>query len=117
MVVVDTNALIKIFDASSPLSPIRDALRYEKLRIAVSTPILLKYEEVVSSLAGPRRWQDVWSFLTLIDLLYGSVRQIGPDYRFHSIIGDPDDDAFAGSIITSDRYFDTLSGFGYRNIG
>lgn len=77
---------------------------------------------MVSSLAGPRRWQDVWRFLTLIDLLYGSVRQIGPDYRFHTIIGDPDDDAFADCaitadadfIITSDRHFDALNGSGYK---
>lgn len=43
MVVVDTNALIQIFGASSPLSPIRDALRHGRLWIAVSTPILLEY--------------------------------------------------------------------------
>ena len=64
----------------------------------------------------------MWRFLTLTDVLHGNIRHIGPDYRFHTIIGDPDDDAFADCaiaagadcIITSDHHFDALIGSGYR---
>ncbi len=122
IVVLDTNALLQIFGSKSPFSPIRRALQNGRLKLAVSTPILLEYEEVVTRCSGPGRWQDVWRFLTLIDLLHGNVHRIGPDYRFHTITGDPDDDAFADCaiavsadyIITADRHFDGLAGSGYK---
>jgi putative PIN family toxin of toxin-antitoxin system len=121
-VVLDTNALIHIFGRKSPFSPILDALREGRLKLAVSTPILLEYEEVIVRFAGSGRWQDVWTFLPLIDLLHGNVHRIGPDYRFLTITGDPDDDAFADCaiainadyIITSDHHFDALIGSGYK---
>ncbi|MEO5914450.1 MAG: putative toxin-antitoxin system toxin component, PIN family [Luteolibacter sp.] len=122
IVVLDTNALIQIFGKVTPFAGIRDALRSGKLMLAVSTPILLEYEEVILRYSGPGRWDDVWRFLTLIDLLHGNIRHIGPDYRFHTITGDPDDDAFADCaivagadhIITSDHHFDVLTGSGYK---
>ena len=120
--VLDTNALIQIFGAASPLAPIRDALRNGRLRLAVSTQILLEYEEIIQRSSGSARWEDVWRFLTLIDAMHGTIHRIGPDYRFHTITGDPDDDAFADCaisagadcIITSDHHFDALIGSGYR---
>lgn len=122
MVVLDTNALIQVFGHASPLAPIQDALLRGRLHLAVSTPILLEYEEVTVRYAGAQRWQDVWAFLTLISRLHGSVHHIGPRYRFHTITGDPDDDCFAdcaiasGSdhLITSDHHFDVLAGSGYK---
>ena len=122
MVVLDTNAVIRIFGKNSPFSPIREALLNGRLKLAVSTPVLLEYEEVVVRCAGPDRWQDLWRFLTLIDLLHETVHHIGPDYRFHTITGDPDDDAFADCaivanadyVITADRHFQTLSESGYK---
>lgn len=121
-VVLDTNALIQIFGRKSPFSKIRDALRHGKLKLAVSTPMLLEYEEVVLRYSGFGAWGDVWRFLTLIDLLHGNILRIGSDYRFHTITGDPDDDAFADCaiavgadfIVTSDHHFDTLIGSGYK---
>lgn len=122
IVVLDTNALIQIFGRASPFSGIRDALRHGRLMLAVSTPILLEYEEVVLRYAGPSRREDVWRFMTLIDLLHGNIRRPGPDFHFHTITGDPDDDAFADCaiaagakyIITSDHHFDALIGSGYQ---
>ncbi|MEO6786524.1 MAG: putative toxin-antitoxin system toxin component, PIN family [Chthoniobacteraceae bacterium] len=122
IVVLDTNALIQVFGQASPFASIREALRHGKLDLAVSTPILLEYEEVVLRYAGRQRWDDVWSFLTLTDVLHGTVHHIGPDYRFHTITGDADDDAFADCaivsgadwIITSDHHFDALIGSGYK---
>ena len=99
--VLDTNALIQVFGQASPFAPIREALREGRLELAVSTPILLEYEEVIVRYAGRQRWEEVWSFLTLIDLLRGNVRRIGPNFRFHTITGDPDDDAFADCAIAA----------------
>lgn len=122
IVVLDTNALIRIFGRTSPFAAIRDALRDGHLKMAVSTPILLEYEEVVVRYADSSRWEDLWRFLTLIDLLHGNVNRIGADYRFHTITGDTDDDAFADCaiavgadyVITSDHHFDRLAGSGYK---
>ena len=121
-VVLDTNALLQVFGVASPFAAIREVLRQGKLELAVSTPILLEYEEVTLRYAGRQRWEDVWSFLTLIDRLHGNIRRIGPSYRFHTITGDADDDAFADCaiaaeadwIITSDQHFAALIGSGFK---
>ena len=97
-------------------------MRQGKVEWAVSTPVLLEHEEVIRRSSGQKRWEDVWNFLTLIDLLHGTIHRIGPRYRFHTITGDADDDAFADCaivvgadwIITSDHHFDALIGSGYR---
>ena len=122
IVVLDTNALVQVFGQASPFGSLREALRHGKVEWAVSTPILLEYEEVIRRSSGQKRWEDMWSFLTLIDLLHGTIRRIGPRYRFHTITGDADDDAFADCaivvgadwIITSDHHFDALIGSGYE---
>jgi predicted nucleic acid-binding protein len=83
---------------------------------------LLEYEEVTVRYAGQQRWEDVWRFLTLISRLHSSIHHIGPSYRFHTITGDPDDDAFADCaivssaqhLITSDHHFNVLHGSGYK---
>ncbi|MCX6916254.1 MAG: putative toxin-antitoxin system toxin component, PIN family [Verrucomicrobia bacterium] len=122
IVVLDTNALIQIFGQTSASAPIREALRRGGLEMVVSTPILLEYEEVICRCASRKRWSDVWIFLTLVSTLHGTIHHIGPDYRFHTITGDADDDAFADCaivagadwIITSDCHFDALIGSGYK---
>lgn len=122
ILVLDTNALIQIFGHASLFDPIREALRQGRLELAVSTPILLEYEEVIVRYGGRERWEDVWHFLSLIDQLHGTIHRIGPDFRFHTITGDADDDAFvdcaiaAGAdwIVTSDHHFAPLIGSGYK---
>ncbi len=34
-----------------------------------------------------------------VEKLHGFIHHIGPEYRFHTIAGDPDDDAFAACAI------------------
>ncbi|MBX7209608.1 MAG: PIN domain-containing protein [Verrucomicrobiaceae bacterium] len=114
--------MIQVFGKASPVARIRQSLLNGEWILAVSTPILLEYEEVVVRYGGQQRWSDVSRFLTLIDSLHGTVRHIGASYRFHTVIGDPDDDAFADCaivvdadwIITSDHHFDALIGSGYK---
>ena len=120
--VLDTNALLQIFGSAAPFAQIRTALRNGLLNLAISTPVLLEYEEVILRTSGRVRWEDVWRFLNLIDALHGNILHIGPSYRFHTITRDPDDDAFADCaiaanadfIITSDHHFDALIGSGYH---
>lgn len=121
ILVLDSNALIKIFGQSSPCAPILEALRRGRLELAVSTGILLEYEEVIVRYAGAERWQNVWAFMELIDRLHGSIHHFAPSYRFQTITNDPDDDTFADCaiaagadyIITSDHHCDVLIGSGY----
>lgn len=121
-VVLDTNSLVRVFGRKSPFAAIEAGLREGRLTLAVSTPILLEYEEVIVRYSNSTRWQDLWRFFCLIGLAHGNVHNIGPQYRFHTIIGDPDDDKFADCaivadadfIITEDKHFRALIGTGYK---
>ena len=121
-VVLNTNALVQRFGWTTILIPLREALRHGRLTLAVSTPLLLEYEEVIVRMSGRHRWEDVWSCITLIDLLHVTIHHIGPPYRFHTIIGDADDDAFtncaiaanADCLITSDHHFQVLISSDYK---
>ena len=121
-VVLDTNTLVQMFGQTSPFAPLKRALLAGRLVLAVSTPILLEYEEVVCRCAGRERWEDVARMFALIHLLHGTIREVMPSYHFRAITGDADDDAFADCaivanadfIITEDHHFAALHGSGYR---
>ena len=66
-----------------------------RLVLAVSTPILLEYEEVIGRYSSRARWEDVARMFALISLLHGTIREIALSFRFRTITGDADDDAFA----------------------
>ncbi len=121
-IVLDSNALVQMSGQASPHAALKQALIEGRLVLAVSTPILLEYEEVICRYAGRPRWEDVARMFALISLLHGTIREIAPSYRFGAITGDADDDAFADCaivagadfIITEDRHFDALRGSGYK---
>ncbi len=121
-VALDTNALVQLFGQASPHAPLKRALLEGRLTLAVSTQILLEYEEVICRQAGRKRWEDVARMFTLISLLHGTLREVTPTYRFHAITADADDDAFADCaitahadyLITEDQHFNVLRGSGHR---
>jgi len=121
-VVLDSNTLVQMFGRRSRFAELHRALIDGRLRIAVSTAILLEYEEVICRYADRSRWQDVARLLDLLGKLHGSVQFISPSFHFRTIPNDEDDDAFADCaiaadadcIITSDRHFDALIGSGYK---
>ncbi len=90
--------------------------------LAVSTEILLEYEEITVQLSGAERWRDVAAFLELLAQLHGNIRQIEPHYRFGVVATDPDDNKFcdcaiaaeADFIITEDIHFGALKSAGYK---
>ena len=47
IVVLDTNAVVQMFGARSPLAPLKDALVRGRLHVAISTGMWLEYEEVI----------------------------------------------------------------------
>jgi putative PIN family toxin of toxin-antitoxin system len=121
-VCLDTNVFLQIFGRNQPYHSILRALLDRRLTLAVSTEILLEYEEVTSKLSGADRWQDVATLLDLLSQLHNNIRQVGPQYRFNVITADPDDNKFsdcaiaaeADFVVTDDSHFSPLSSAGYK---
>ena len=121
-VCLDTSVLLQIFGRKQPFNKILRALLAGQLTLAVSTEILLEYEEVTSKLSGPERWRDVATLFELIAQLHGNVRQVEPQFRFNVITTDPDDNKFcdcaiaaeADFVVTEDAHFDALKTAGYK---
>ena len=121
-VCIDTNALLQLFGQNQDALPIRRALLGGRLELAVSTEILLEYQEVITRLSGSERWGELERFFTLLSLLHSNILFVDPQFQFRVITTDPDDNKFvdcaiaaqAEYIITSDQHFDLLVGSGYR---
>lgn len=121
IVCLDTNSLLQMFGRRSPYQPILRAVVDGHLTLAVSTPMLLEYEEAARELYGAEFWQEAATFLHYATVA-GQVRHLTPQFRFHLIVADPDDDAFsdcaiaatAEFIVTEDRHFEVLRGAGFR---
>ena len=65
---------------------------------------------------------NMFSYIETMNALRNNVLRIEPTFRFHLIIGDPDDDKFADAaivagadyIITDDAHFRAIIGFGHK---
>jgi len=121
-VCLDTGVFLQMFGRRQPFYRILRALLDGQLILAVSTEILLEYEEIIVKLSGTERWRDVATFLELLTQLHGNIRQIEPHYRFGVIAADPDDNKFcdcaiaaeADFIVTEDSHFGALKSAGYK---
>jgi putative PIN family toxin of toxin-antitoxin system len=121
-VCLDTGVFLQIFGRKQPFYSILRALLDGRIVLAVSTEILLEYEEVTVKLSGADRWSDVAAFLEILAQLHGNIRQIEPHYRFAVVVADPDDDKFcdcaiaadADFIVTEDSHFGALKSAGYK---
>ena len=92
IVVIDTNAVLAILGLRHPARVIFDAFLDGKFAWAISTEILLEYEEVVVDRVGRPRFDWFAGILPLIDERRRNVRWVSPTYRFRLIAADPDDD-------------------------
>jgi len=89
---------------------------------AVSTGILLEYEEIVAERSGSDRVRKMFELMEVVGQQLGNLRRIAPSFRFRLITADADDDKFADCaiaaeadwIITEDRHFDALTGSGHK---
>jgi len=120
-VCIDTNSLVQLFGKRSRFRAIAAALMDARIELAVSSAILLEYEEVAAAMYGPEFAREVMGFLDLAAAA-GSVRRIAPSFHFRIVSADPDDDIFADCaiaaeaehIITEDRHFEAMRGAGYK---
>jgi len=121
-VCLDTSIFLQMFGRKQPFYPILRALLDGSINLAVSTEILLEYEEITTQLSGAGRWREVAEVLERLSQLHGNIRQIEPHYRFGVILADPDDNKFcdcaiapkADFVITEDGHFGVLAAAGYQ---
>ena len=122
IVCLDTSVLLQIFGRKQPFQPILRALLEGHLALAVTTEILFEYQEVTTRLSGAARWRDVAALLEVLGQLHGNIHHVTPQFRFHVIDADPDDNKFcdcaialgADFIVTEDSHFDALNSAGYK---
>ena len=122
IVCIDTNTVVQALAWDHPYNPILDAWVAGLLTWAVSTPILLEYEEVVTRLSGPARWRKLARLMDLAELTNGNLLRVTPSFHFQVITTDPDDNIFsdcaitadADFVITEDDHFAPLADAGYK---
>ena len=121
-VCIDTNVLVQMFGSRAPHGAIKQSLADGAIEWAVSSEILLEYEEVVGRLSGAARWRQVAEWIELLSALHGNIVRVDPQFRFRAIPNDPDDDKFvdcaiaaaADFVVTADGDFDALQSSGYK---
>lgn len=122
IVCLDTNVLVQARAKGHAFFPILDAWVAGRLTLAVSTGILLEYEEVIARMSGRTHWQKFARLMDYIELTTGGVLRVTPRYHFQVINHDPDDNIFtdcaitAGAeyVITDDHHFAPLATAGYQ---
>jgi predicted nucleic acid-binding protein len=75
---LDTGVFLQIFGRKQPFHPILRALLDGRFILAVSTEILLEYQEVTTRLSGTKRWRDMAALLDLLAQLHGNIRHVEP---------------------------------------
>lgn len=100
-VCLDTNVFLRIFGRKQPFQPILRASLDGRLTLAVSTEILLEYEEVTRKLSNAERWNEIAVLLDLLAQLHNNIRRIEPQFRFGIIIADLDDNKFCDCAIAA----------------
>ena len=121
-VVLDTNVVLTARVPGHPNHPVVLALAAGLLTIAVSTAIMLEYEEIVTARASAAQWRQFAALLDLAQQLHGNVRHVEPTFRFRLLAADADDDKFADCaiaaeadfVVTDDAHFAALRGSGHK---
>ncbi len=122
IVVLDTNVVLQARSPLHDFHPILEAWKDGSFFLAVSTSILLEYDEVITAKTSAERWRSFAAFLDAVAAAEGKLITISPSFRFRLVAADPDDDKFtdcaiateADYIITDDRHFDALKIAGYK---
>lgn len=111
-----------MFGASAPFGSIAKAFQSQLFTWAVSTEILLEYNEVIEREVGSKAAAATMRFLEVASALWGTVKLVSPTFRFGLIVDDPDDNKFmdcaivaeANYIVTKDRHFRVIAGSGFK---
>jgi len=121
IVCLDTNTVVQALAESHPFHPILDAWVAGGIAWAVSTEVLLEYEEVLTRMSGAARWRKLARLMDLAELTSGNLLRVTPSFRFQIIATDLDDNIFtdcavtagADYLITEDQHFAALRNAGY----
>ena len=121
-VVLDTNVVLQGLAAGHPFEPILDAAMAGAFVWAISTDVLMEYEEVLTRVCGRVRWAKLALVMDLTDADCGTLLRVTPYFHFRAVPADRDDDKFADCaiaadgnwIVTEDRHFNALIGAGYK---
>jgi len=121
-VVLDTNVVLQALNQQHSFAVILDAWYRGRFIWAVSTEIILEYQEVVVRQSSHERWKVLERLLELASAYSGNVELVSPAFFFRTISADQDDDKFADCaitshadyIVTSDSHFRSLIGSGYK---
>ena len=122
IVCLDTNALVQALAEGHPFHRILDAWVAGEVTWALSTEVLLEYEEVITRLSGTGRWRKLARLMDLAEMTNGNILRVTPSFHFHIVTADPDDNIFADCaitaganyLITEDRHFAALAEAGYK---
>lgn len=122
IVCIDTNIVVQSLAEGHPFHPILDAWAAGRIHWAVSTEVLLEYEEVLTRMSGAARWRKLSRLMDLVELTGGNLVRVTPSFRFQIITADPDDNIFtdcavtagADYLITQDQHFAALKNAGYK---
>lgn len=119
-VVLDTNVLLVIIPVFSPYASVYADFKKGKFSIAVSSEILLEYEEQLK-----HRYKLDSEDIELSELIASSnVDFIHPDFNWNFITADADDNKFvdcaiaanADYIITQDKHFAILQSIPFPKV-
>jgi uncharacterized protein len=111
-VVLDTNILVRILSSKSDYHFVFQDFLSGKYQIAVSTDILLEYEEIIGQKYGIQTATFLLGALNVLP----NVAFITPFYQWNLITNDPDDNKFAdcailanaNCLVTADKHFNHL---------
>jgi putative PIN family toxin of toxin-antitoxin system len=122
IVCLDTNTVVQALAEGHSFHPILDAWAAGRITWAVSTELLLEYEEVLTRMSGPARWRKLARLMDLVELTGGNLLRVTPSFHFRIFTSDPDDNIFtdcavtagADYLITEDQHFAALRNAGYK---
>jgi putative PIN family toxin of toxin-antitoxin system len=122
IVCIDTNVVLGMFGQTAPWLLLRHGLLANEFSWVLSNEITLEYEEVAAREIGAAYAARIGLFIELVGQTRGNIHLISPDFRFQTIQADLDDNKFADCaicanadyIITLDRHFQQMKGYGYR---
>jgi len=124
-VCLDTNVMLQARAKSHPYGVLLDSYGTGKISLAVSSRILLEYEEILTAKAGRGNWRNLLLFIHTVSRRHRNLIIVDPWFEFRVIDQDPDDNAFtdcaiaahadyADYVITEDRDFAPLANAGYK---
>lgn len=111
-IVLDTNCLLMSIPRRSPYHKILLDFLAGKYFLCVSNEVILEYEEILTAKAGGVIANNIVNAI----LAAPNTIYINPQFRYHLIGADPDDNKFvdcaitakAKYIVTQDRHYDVV---------